>query len=217
MTCCIFLAFSHGIKTPSRISSFHSESSGASYGALLGKPLRNHDRSRCRENANQELPLRRETAAAPLRFQICAATRTDTHLDEVYAPEEQRKYAGRREDGESPATLSRHRTTRPPSHSRTMLPQDFGKQKARRVSEPVCGGDTPPVPPRRLKNRDFPLSVKRRRSGSAPERKVNCVLVGDGAVGKTSLIVSYTTNGYPTEYVPTAFDNFTGNLSHQRG
>lgn len=93
-----------------------------------------------------------------------------------------------------------------------MLPQDVGKQKPRRVSEPVCGGDGQLVLPRRLKNRDFPLSVKRRRSGSAPERKVNCVLVGDGAVGKTSLIVSYTTNGYPTEYVPTAFDNFTGNL-----
>ncbi|XP_051802192.1 rho-related GTP-binding protein RhoU-like isoform X2 [Acanthochromis polyacanthus] len=90
-----------------------------------------------------------------------------------------------------------------------MLPQDVGKQKSRRVSEPVCGGDCPPVPPRRLKSRDFPLSVKRRRSGSAPERKVNCVLVGDGAVGKTSLVVSYTTNGYPTEYTPTAFDNFT--------
>uniref|UniRef100_A0A4W5RXS9 Ras homolog family member U n=1 Tax=Hucho hucho TaxID=62062 RepID=A0A4W5RXS9_9TELE len=48
----------------------------------------------------------------------------------------------------------------------------------------------------------------RRRSGSVPEHKVNCVLVGDVAVGKTSLIVSYTTNGYPTEYIPTAFDNF---------
>lgn len=93
-----------------------------------------------------------------------------------------------------------------------MLPQDVGKQKPRRVSEPMCGLDAPPVPHRLLKNRDFPLSVKRRRSGSAPERRVNCVLVGDGAVGKTSLIVSYTTNGYPTEYVPTAFDNFTGNL-----
>lgn len=91
-----------------------------------------------------------------------------------------------------------------------MLPEAGRQKYVRRVSEPVCCGDSPPVPRRRLK--DFPLSVKRRRSGSAPERRVNCVLVGDGAVGKTSLVVSYTTNGYPTDYVPTAFDNFTGNL-----
>ncbi|VDM81313.1 unnamed protein product [Strongylus vulgaris] len=45
-----------------------------------------------------------------------------------------------------------------------------------------------------------------------PVRTLKCVLVGDAAVGKTSLIVSYTTNGYPQQYVPTAFDNYSGTL-----
>jgi len=38
--------------------------------------------------------------------------------------------------------------------------------------------------------------------------KIKCVFLGDGAVGKTSLIVSYTTNGYPSVYVPTAIDTY---------
>lgn len=42
----------------------------------------------------------------------------------------------------------------------------------------------------------------------SPPPKIKCVFLGDGAVGKTSLIVSYTTNGYPTEYVPTAIDSY---------
>lgn len=93
-----------------------------------------------------------------------------------------------------------------------MLPQDVRSHKTARVSEPFCETEGSQVPARRQKNRDFPASARRRRSGSVPERRVNCVMVGDGAVGKSSLIVSYTTNGYPAEYVPTAFDNFTGNL-----
>ena len=51
------------------------------------------------------------------------------------------------------------------------------------------------------------------QSKATPVKEI--VIVGDGMCGKTSTISVYLGNRFPTDYIPTVYENYTSNVTHE--
>ena len=56
------------------------------------------------------------------------------------------------------------------------------------------------------------VTLLREKPQDATLQNIKCVIIGKAEVGKTSLWTAFTTRRFPSEYIPTVYDQHTANL-----
>ncbi|KAI0983730.1 hypothetical protein GJ496_005813 [Pomphorhynchus laevis] len=60
------------------------------------------------------------------------------------------------------------------------------------------------------------MKKARRKETNLEPRNIRCLAIGDGAVGKTSLLQIFAMNSFPSRYVPTVFENYVKTVTYKK-
>lgn len=73
--------------------------------------------------------------------------------------------------------------------------------------------NAPPIIPPKSKRASSMMGASKAKAPSKPKQNKKLVIVGDGAAGKTCLLIVFAKNEFPEDYTPTVFENYIADIT----